>query len=617
MSNEETGDKAAAFDFSSEEQLRPGVDPKAQNIIRAVNSADAKEALRHEGLEGGVVDVAALLHDPELDIEGLDVLQRAGNMVIGRVRADQLERVVSHPNVVRLEVARKLHPTLERSVFEIRANREQIRAEMFEGAVPFDGSGVIVGVIDHGCDFVHQNFRVIREGAALATTRLLYLWDQYGTPPKNPPPGHPKFGRESDSAAINLALTKEAESETAPYDFLGYTPPQTDAHGTFVLDVAAGNGRTTCARGVAPGADIIFVDLATDNPQGTGSLGNSVMMIHAVTYVFDKAGARPAVVNISITARDGPHDGSTLVERWMDYLLQTPGRAVVIASGNFRHTLGHAVGRLERDKGRTLKWRIREGDKTPNELEIWYDGRRAIELALRSPDGTLNVSAPFGRVTKIRLGGKEVGSINHGESYTDNEAKLASISFSTQMPSGEWSISLKSDDADPVDFHAWIAGDRFGQSTFAEEDADPLFTLGTIACGSLPIVVGSYDPLKPHPFAPDSSSGPTRDYKQKPEVSAPGIAIRTAHARAGDTIESSGTSLAAPHVTGAIALMMQAAGELLPVETVREAVSSHARRCPPDGESWHPAYGNGRIDALASVLAVAERAALYLSSVKL
>jgi hypothetical protein len=66
--------------------------------------------------------------------------------------------------------------------------------------------------------------------------------------------------------------------------------------------------------------------------------------------------------------------------------------------------------------------------------------------------------------------------------------------------------------------------------------------------------------------------------------------------------------MAAPHVTGAIALLMQAAGKALPGEDIRRVLLTTIRNNPPAGADWHSRYGTGRVDCLACLLTQFDRA---------
>ncbi len=115
--------------------------------------------------------------------------------------------------------------------------------------------------------------------------------------------------------AINAAL-----GQPDPYSALGYGPPPDNAfqqgtHGTHVMDIAAGNGHGSGVPGVAPNADIIFVEVAANDipfsgPNAVGkSFGDSVQLLEAVKFIFEQAGDRACVINASLGTNGGPHDG--------------------------------------------------------------------------------------------------------------------------------------------------------------------------------------------------------------------------------------------------------------------------------------------------------------------
>ena len=127
-------------------------------------------------------------------------------------------------------------------------------------------------------------------------------------------------------------------------------------------------------------------------------------------------------------------------------------------------------------------------------------------------------------------------------------------------------------------------------------------------------MVGSYDAKKPSkPISFFSSSGPTRDRRQKPEISAPGHGVLAAHSRTRTgVVPKSGTSMAAPAVCGIVALVFGEArrrGLSLSSADTRAILIAAARSSPPaPAGQWDPRYGNGRINASAAVDAVIQRA---------
>jgi subtilisin family serine protease len=178
----------------------------------------------------------------------------------------------------------------------------------------YKGNNIIIGMIDSGIDFTHPDFK-----DSLGNTRILKLWDQRD--PSGPSPSPWGYGTLWDSAQINAG--------SCTHNDLAYY-----GHGTHVTGIAAGNGNSVATvdySGVAPKADIIMVAL---DFSGNNS---PVAVADAAAYIYQQAQAlgRPCVINASVGDYLGSHDGQDLQALMIDsLLLQSNGRSFVTAVGN-------------------------------------------------------------------------------------------------------------------------------------------------------------------------------------------------------------------------------------------------------------------------------------------
>ena len=261
-----------------------------------------------------------------------------------------------------------------------------------------------VAVIDQGIAFANARFSIGGQ------TRISGLWQQdfLGTTMDaaaiavaNSP------GQFLTSAAINAAMNSArtiGADEDWVYRVLGGLDFRPDGfkplarrrmHGTHVLDLAASNSD-------ASKHPIIAVDMPED---AVGDPAGSSLVVHAfwgLVYILAEAEALrdsderlPVVVNISYGPHEGPHDGSSQLERIMDTLHQltfdspTP-LDIVVAAGNFRQSRTHAFIELVPKRRKLLRWRLQPAGLTPSTMEIWLPlgVGNAIEVTLRAPLGT-------------------------------------------------------------------------------------------------------------------------------------------------------------------------------------------------------------------------------------
>lgn len=548
--------------------------------------------------------VQALANQP-----GVLVRSVLGNLVTAEASAAGLHALRSSPAVLYVEAARPLMPTQ----FEARGHA---KTEIPSGPLAETGQNVIVGVVDWGCDFTHDDFR-----SGTGSTRLLALWDQSAIPKggRRAPNGY-STGVEFDSTAINEAL-KAAD----PFAALGVAPPGLTAHGTHVLGIAAGNGRTAPAqnvRGMAPEADIIFVQPETGDVEITGGFGDSVHLAEAVQYIFSKASAlrRPAVVNLSMGTNSGPHDGTTLVEQWIDNLLATPGRAVVLALGNEHHerfNRTHSEGKLSTGERQTLYWRVLANDRSPNEMEIWYSGRDLFEAEIELPNGSRLPVAPPGTNRIDTISGSRLrvfqGNTLHSPLNGDNQINVIVLpEVGTAVDPGVWQVHLKALRARDGTFDAWIERDSMQggarMSSFLGGSYVRRKTLGSIQSARLAITVSNYDAVTTT-LSDSTSFGPTRDGRHAPTVAAPGVDIlaaksmwRTDLVDRQPYVALTGTSMSAPYVTGVVACMLQKNPRLTAAQ-IRGILAAQAKPAPGFSDDWSIDWGNGRVDPIDTLAA--------------
>jgi subtilisin family serine protease len=549
------------------------------------------------------------------------------------IPASRLADLARRPEVRYIEAGRPLVPMLNTSMPETRAN-------LVHQNLNLRGNGIIVGIIDiGGIDYTLDDFR-----NADGTTRIAFLWDQRLTPKpgEQAPPGL-TYGVEYNAAAIDQAL-----NQPNPFQHVRHrcdiaqlgAPP---SHATHVSSIATGNGRSGDAAfpanqhiGVAPEATIIFVEASTET--GIGSFTDSVRVADAVAYIFRRAEemGRPCVINMSLGQNGGSHDGESVVERAIDRLSEVPGRAFVLAAGNEHIFRGHASGTLAAGQTRALRWKFGGGlpwpgmgslppgigDRTPSEMEIWYSSQDRLRVTVVAP-GNQSVGPvdPGQTVNQALPGGVNVFIDSVRFTRLNGEAQIyieVSPPAGGIISVGEWEVRLEARESQVGRFDAWIERDardpnnNFGdQSYFVGTDFDPTMTLGTPGTGRRSIVVANYSHQAETP-SDTSSRGPTRDGRSKPEVAAPGTNIFAGHSMGGRPrpaamgggvwpmrARMSGTSMAAPHVAGIVALMLQRNPQLT-AEQLRKILITSARPIPGTA-NFDVAWGFGRVDASAAL----------------
>ena len=523
----------------------------------------ALKQLIREGPPDEIVE-AIIRQDPRMRIvpPQVTVMAEFADIKTVRVKRRDIEAVWAHPGTASVKAARILQ-------FE---DPQLLNSEIFHSsphpsgpARPYikpGGKGVVLGIIDWGIDFAHPAFRDM-EG----NSRIEAIWDQRGDQNYRSP--RYGYGRVFSKADIDNALSSDN-----PYKTLGYHPGDADtgigAHGTHVADIAGGTHYPGGGSGMAPHASLAFVHLATSKLSGLGSLGDASRLLEAIDYLSKLAGDRPLVINLSVGRHGGPHCGLSLCEQAFDRFLEARNNRMIIQSaGNYFLSNTHAQGILAPGKKETLKWHINPGDRTANELEVWYSDRDNFGIEVFPPGATEPLIVERGDSRGLYdAEGQEIGRLYH-RAYDPNSPDHNFQAFlRAAAPAGVWRIRLSGDQIEDGRYHAWIERDGRGrrQSRFDKSCANPASSIGSICNGFLTIAVGAAEQtplgIRPAKFA---SSGPTRDGRLKPDLCAPGVRIAAARSTPkwasapgkGQT-RMSGASQAAPYVAGIAASMISA-----------------------------------------------------------
>lgn len=481
------------------------------------------------------------------------VVYLSGGYAIITLPQDDIDYLASLPQVEYIEKPKRLFFAVDTG----RAASCILPLQTEETAL--FGEGILVAVIDSGVDYFHPDFRH-EDGS----TRIAALWDQTaglmdakqrsGGDRPGPPEGFVR-GIEYSSEEINEALNAEGREEA-------YTiVPERDVtgHGTQVLGIAAGNGRASGGRfrGVAPDSTIIVVKMENARRDG---FPRTTELMQALEYVMRKAEelGMPVAVNLSFGNVYGPHRGTSLLETYIDMLAER-GRSVIVAgTGNEGNTGGHVSGRLSAGEEKEIEFLINDFEPSMN-LQIWKNYADVYRITVMHPNGS--IAGPFGQeigTSRYRLGSTEL-LVYYGEPgpyQIQQEIFIEFIPMKTYLDSGIWRVVLTPQHIVTGEYHLWMpdvkarnVGTRFLQPTSGA-------TLTIPSTASSVIAVGAYD-ARQNVFASFSGRGwPGETFGVRPDLAAPGVAITTT-APGGGYVSVTGTSFAAPFVTGAAALLMQ------------------------------------------------------------
>lgn len=442
------------------------------------------------------------------------------------------------------------------------------------------GKGVLVAVIDSGIDYFHPDFR-----NADGSTRILMLMDQ-------------NRDRIYTREEINEALAAPDRAAA-----LAIVPSvDVSGHGTAAAAIAAGNGREDRGiyRGVAFESELLVVKLGAPMTDG---FPRTTQLMKGLDFVVRRAQemGRPVAVNLSFGNTYGSHDGTSLLETFINDI-SNYGRSVLVAgTGNEGVGNGHTAGRLEMGREENVELSIAPFE-TGMGVQLWKSYVDQFSIRFITPSGDIigPIDSRLGPQT-LNYGGTRI-LIYYGKPSPYSSAQEVYFDFipiRDYLDSGIWTFRLTPERIVTGQYNMWLPSSGLLNPSTRFLQAVPETTLTIPSTAANLISVGAYDDSY-QSYADFSGRGFTRQTRQvKPDIVAPGVDIVTA--KSGGGYESvTGTSFAAPFVTGSAALLMQwgivdGNDPFLYGEKVKAYLARGARHLPGYGTWPNPQLGYGAL----------------------
>ena len=381
--------------------------------------------------------------------------------------------------------------------------------------------------------------------------------------------GDTGYGRTPDGFPIGTEYTEEEINRALNSSVLeryGLIPSRDlTGHGTAVAGIAAGRSADGLYTGAAPEAELIIVKLGLPREEG---FPRTTEIMRGVTYALRNARRlnMPLVINLSFGNSYGSHDGSSLLERFLDNASEIGRTVICVGSGNEGAARGHFAGNITRD-GR-VELAVGNYERNLN-IQLWKNYSDVFRIRLQAPGGEeaeLSTNIQGGKYT-LELEQTRI-LVYLGEPLPYAVAQEIYLDMipaeGSYINAGIWTIRLEPVVTVTGQYYLYLpAGSGIGESTGFYR-ATPQVTLTIPSTAAKVITVGAYDQVY-DTYADFSGRGYADSTRTigvaaagltKPDLVAPGVNIQAPDVY-GSFTPVTGTSFATPIVSGAAALLME------------------------------------------------------------
>ena len=497
----------------------------------------------------------------------------------------------------------------------------------------YDGSGVVVGVIDIGFDFTHPAFYSDPEDPN--SSRIMRVWNQN------------LAGRGTEEYDYGVEYTTASAIHAAQHDRTG------GYHATHVAGTAAGGGAGTQFQGMAPGSELVFV--STDGSQSS--------ILDGIAYIrsYARSESKPCAINISMGSPIGPHDGQSDFNVAIDELTDSDpdGFLIAASAGNDGDNPLHVEADLAPGESRSTV--VEMDDPSMTYVDIWSAPEEDFSVSVFLIDGQGSIldenAATFSTQGSypqpVPISPERTSTVRAYPDMNERTGKtniMLQINASQAITDGyEVGIQFQaSSQTDSAHLHAWVNGGSFSNPfpenpewisgntdyTFSSSTASSRNVIGVAAYTSRQGWNGNlftYNEIGD--ISGFSSRGPLIGGAIKPDIAAPGEVVISAansflsgyadYLLAEETtingkqypwLIAQGTSMATPAVTGIMALLLQQ-NPHININEVKSLLEETAIRdeFTGTGASKDATWGYGKIDALAALQALEKDSTCTLS----